>query len=57
MALNDHPHPDGIVIAGQRSGRGSAELSLRRRIWQREFHRRLEHKTEATVTGPTMTRP
>ena len=39
MGLNDHPHPYGIVIAGNDLGTASAELSVLRRLRQRHVHR------------------
>ena len=39
MNLNDHPHPYGIVIGGQRYGNGAAEPALLRGLWQRNVHR------------------
>ena len=39
MGLNDHPHPYGIVIAGNDLGTAAAELPLLRRLRQRHVHR------------------
>ena len=39
MNLNDHPHPYGIVIAGNDLGTPTAELSLLRGLRQRHVHR------------------
>ena len=39
MGLNDHPHPYGLVIAGNGMGTAEAELPVLRRLRQRQVHR------------------
>ena len=38
MNLNDHPHPYGIVIGGQRYGNRPAEPAVLRGLWQWNIH-------------------
>ena len=39
MNLNDHPHPYGIMIAGNDLGTPTPELSVLRGVRQRHVHR------------------
>ena len=52
MNLNDHPHPYGIVIAGNDLGTAAAELSLLRRIRQRQLHRARVRSRAVSIERP-----